>query len=258
MADDYGMCPEVNQAISELSKKNILSKVSVMANESIRYSSDISNRVETGLHINLVHETGCGGMNQSSKKASLLKLLYLIYTGRMNSGSILDSIDRQYNILTSKGFKVSHLDTHQHVHVVPKILKAIVTFAKKKDVFSIRCITMEGKYLIFYFYSLMRFGFFAQVPKMILLYAMGKVMKLKLDNAHINYCKNLILMPLAGKGNYTGLLQKILEKFYDKDVEIVVHPGLETMTGNGDGYRGRHIEYFSLLKQEGRDRYEKK
>lgn len=252
VADDYGMSVEINHAISELIKKKIVSKVSVMANESLEYSmSDIGERAEAGLHINFMSDAGLTETNQDKKK-SFLNLLYLIYSGKLNINRVIDNIEKQFKVLESKGFKVCCLDTHQHMHVIPELLKALIAFAKANAIKSIRCITIEKRYLFFYFYSLMRFGFFTQVPKMIFLYAMGKLMKLQLDKAQINYCRNLFLMPLAGRGNYQGLLEEFLDKFEDKDAEIVVHPGLEAGTSACDDYTGRHIEYISILKQEGK------
>jgi len=258
VADDYGMSLEINQAISELVKKNILSKVSVMANESISYHvNDINNNVEIGLHINLVSNPEIVRTNQNKKKTSLLKLLYFLYTGQLAIKNILDSINQQCKILESRGFEISCLDTHQHVHIVPRILKAVITYAKTKGIGAIRCITMEKRYLIYYFYSLIRFGFMKQLPKMILLYLMGIVMRMKFDKAGIAYCGNLILMPLATGGDYAGLLKDFLNKFKGKDTEIIIHPGLETEENSGDGYMGRYIEYLSILQQESWCRREK-
>ncbi|RJO61255.1 ChbG/HpnK family deacetylase [candidate division WS5 bacterium] len=251
VADDYGMSLEINQAISELVKKNILSKVSVMANESVGYyMNDINNNIEIGLHINLVSNPEIVKTTQNKKKTSLLKLLYILYTGQLNFKNILDGINQQCKILESRGFKISYLDSHQHVHIVPRILNAVIAYARTKGIGTIRCITMEKKYLIYYFYSLMRFGFLKQIPKMILLYFMGIVMKMKFDRTGINYSRNLILMPLATGGDYGGLLKDLLNKFKDKDTEIIVHPGLETEGNNGDGYMGRYIEYLSILQHE--------
>lgn len=251
VADDYGMCAEVNRGISELVKKNVLSKVGVMANESFKYSSsDINNNVKIGLHINLVSNPKIIGINNHKKKASLLKLLYLLYTRQISVNQVFDSVDQQYQLLESKGFEISYLDTHQHVHIVPRILKSIITFAKTRGINSIRCITMEKRYFPYYLYSLVHFGFIKQLPKMLLLYSMGVVMKIVLDKNGISYGRNLVLMPLATGGNYSGLLREFVSKFKDEDAEIVVHPGLEVETITGDGYLGRYIEYLSLLQQE--------
>ena len=248
VADDYGMNVEINQAISQLAKKNIISKVSVMANASVRYYvNDLGCNVKTGMHLNLLSNPESAGITCNKKNTSLLKMVYLIYTNQLSICQILDSINQQYNIIKSRGFEISYIDTHQHVHIVPKILKSVITFAKTKGIDSIRCITMERRYFIYYVYSLMRFGFIAQIPKMILLYAMGTLMKLKFDKLQINYCKNLILMPLAGRGDYEGLLKELLNKFKDSKAEVVVHPGIATGKVSCDKYYGRYIEYNSLL-----------
>jgi hypothetical protein len=76
----------------------------------------------------------------------------------------------------------------------------------------------------------------------------GSFMKFKLNKAHIDYCKNLILMPLAQRGNYSGLLRELLARFKDKDAELVTHPGLEMKTNSPDNYSmGRYVEYCSIL-----------
>ncbi len=249
VADDYGRSDEVNCAISELVNKNIVSKVSVMANESIKYlMSDIGKDIEVGLHISLTSYSKGPRMNQN-KKISLLKLLYFIYARHLNINQIVDDIKNQHEVLEYRGFKISYLDTHQHIHIIPKALKSLIIFAKTKGIYSIRCITIERRYLFFYLYSLIRFGFLTQVPKMIFLYSMGTLMKLKLDKAKINYCKNLVLMPLATSGDYSGLLKEFLNRFKDVGAEIVTHPGLKAKTINTDNYSaGRYIEYCSLKK----------
>lgn len=237
VADDYGLSVEINHAISELVGKNIVSKISVMTNEAIQYQSSDIEQAETGLHINLV-----------SHKISSLKLLYLIYTKRLNDKQIKDSILRQFNFLEERGIKISYLDTHQHVHIIPRLLNLLIMFAKAKGIDLIRCITMSRRHLCFYLYSLMRFGFLFQVPKMILLYSLGFLMKIKLDKCKMNYCKNLVLMPLAKRGDYAGLLKAFFKRFKDEDAELVTHPGLEIGTHEFDKYsHGRYVEYCSLL-----------
>jgi len=253
IADDYGMSIEINNAISELVSKNIVSKISVMADEAFQYSlADIEN-AEKGLHFNLLSYEKKASINQR-KNISPLKFLCFLYTKKIETDQIVDILNKQFNILVSKGFKISSFDTHQHIHIIPKLLKIIIMFTKTKRINSIRCITMKKKHLLFYVNCLRRFGFSTQIPKMILLYSAGAFMKLKLDKARINYCRNLVLMPLATGGDYSGLLKEILNRFNDEDAEIVTHPGLECKKIESDNYTaGRYIEYFSLLNLIGQN-----
>ncbi len=252
VADDYGMSCDINRAISELARKRIVSKVSVMANEAVNFSADeVNGDAEFGLHFDLTTNITDNGMKQH-KNITPVRLFYLNYAGLLNTEEIINNIKHQHAVLKSKKFKIAYIDTHQHIHIVPKVLESLIAYAKMAGIHSIRCITMEGRHILFYFYSLAQFGFLMQIPKMIFLYAMGYFMRKRLNSAKIRYCKNLILMPLATTGNYEGLLKKFMEKFSNGniDVEIVSHPGFETTANQFDSYTsGRFVEYKSLIKQ---------
>jgi predicted glycoside hydrolase/deacetylase ChbG (UPF0249 family) len=246
-ADDYGMSAEINLAISDLVKQNIVSRVSVMANESLIYSADdIVKGAEVGLHLNFISYTQGVGINWESGM-SLLKLVSLIYRKKIRTDQITASIEYQFALLEKRGFNARYMDTHMHTHILPILLDLIIDAAKSKNINSIRCISMERRHLFFYFRSLLKFGFWAQAPKMILLYSIGMFMRSKLNKAGFNYCKNLILMPLAGEGDYPNLLREILHRFADEEAEIVTHPGLKTEKQYDYYSDGRIVEYDSLL-----------
>ncbi|RJQ22394.1 MAG: ChbG/HpnK family deacetylase [Nitrospiraceae bacterium] len=250
VADDYGISSDVNKAISDLVSKRIVTKVSVMANESIQYSrTDMGEDVETGFHINLTATTGLFGAGQN-EKISPPRLVYLIFSGKLKVEQIINTIKDQHEILKIKEFNFTYLDTHHHIHIIPKVLQALVSYANERGIKSIRCISMENRYLLFYFSSLVRYGFIAQIPKMIVLYLMGSYMKRTLNKARIRYRRNLVLMPLATKGDYAGLLRRLIAKFKDTDAELVVHPGMGSGTSQADDYSaGRYIEYCSMVNR---------
>ena len=240
-ADDYGMSIEINTAILELINSNVISKVSVMANDAMEYSIDPDKKIETGLHVNL---TLCS--DRRGEAISPLNFFYLCFTNEMTTGKIIESIARQYKALQSKKFRISHLDTHHHVHIIPKVLNALIIFAKKNAINSIRCFTMDKKFFFLYLYCLIRFGFIAQVPKMIFLYLVGTIMKSEFDKCKIRYSKNLVIMPLAQKGDYAALLNELLRRFKDIDAEFVTHPGLIHAIREDKYTAGRKIEYDAL------------
>jgi predicted glycoside hydrolase/deacetylase ChbG (UPF0249 family) len=230
VADDYGMSEEINNAISDLVHRGIVLKVSVMANKYLEYSiNDFGGKAETGLHVNFTTGMKSSGAKNGGK-SSLIKLLYLIFTRKLNIDFILDEVEQQYKEVENKGFKICHLDAHQHIHIIPKVLQSLIICARNKNIDSIRCITMELKYMPFYIISLMRSGF------------------LKLNKAKINFSSNLILMPLATGGKYEELLKVLLNKFKNENAELVTHPGLETGSAMPDNYTdGRYIEYRSIV-----------
>lgn len=246
VADDYGMSREVNNAIADLVRRGIVSKTSVMANESCQYSlMDIEN-IDKGLHVNLSSYDQNGGINQN-ECISPLKSLYSMYSKKLAADHIMDSFKKQYKFLDDKGMKISYIDSHLHLHAIPKLLDLLIVFAQSRGINSIRCITMEGRHLFYYLYSLFRFGFLTHIPKIVILYTMGFFMRRKMENARILCCKNLVLMPLATRGDYPGLLKELFNRFKNEDAEIVIHPGLETETQYDIYTDGRYIEYRSLL-----------
>ncbi|GAB4534038.1 MAG: hypothetical protein Fur0020_00320 [Thermodesulfovibrionia bacterium] len=247
VADDYGITDDVNSAILELVKKNIVSKVGVMVNDIIDYSIyDIRNyNREIGLHLNLTSYERGKGINPD-KEIAPSKFLYYLYTNQ-DENMIIDNIDYQFEFLKRNGFKISYIDTHLHIHIFPKLSRLIINYAKAKGIDSIRCITMQRRHMIFYINSLVHFGFLRQLPKIIFLYSLGGVMKSILDISQMKYCKNLVLMPLAKDGDYSGLLRVLLKRFRDVDAEIVTHPGFETKIKYDRYTTGRYIEFCALI-----------
>jgi predicted glycoside hydrolase/deacetylase ChbG (UPF0249 family) len=252
VADDVGVSKEINDAIVDLINKKIVSKVSVVAGVSDGFLRDnIGEDTEVGLHVRFSGTSKIIGLNLT-KDVTPFKFIYLTLTNKVSIDMLVDNIEHQFNILRNQGFRVDYMDTHHHVHVIPRVLDALILCAKKVGINSIRCITIEKKYIFFYLGSLLRYGFFMQIPKLILLYLMGLWMKKKLDKAEVDYSKNLFLMPLAKGGNYEGLLKAILRKFKYRDTiaEIVSHPGFKTGLNQFDDYsKGRFIEYQSLINQ---------
>jgi hypothetical protein len=247
VADDYGIFKEINEAIIDLSRRNVISKIGVMQGDHVIIpDTQIAQKVQTGLHINLTSNTG-NEERGTNRETSPFRLFYRCYIKReINIDHLLDIILSQAEFVESKGIRISYLDTHMHVHILPKVLMALVIFAKIKGINFIRCITMRKLYLPFYFYSLIRYGFITQVPKLFILYSMGFIMKRTLDKHQIQYSKNLVLMPLALKGDYAGLMKSFYRMFKDKDAEIVTHPGLIQGTGFDEYREGRKIEYEAL------------
>jgi len=247
VADDYGISKEINQAIIDLSRRNVISKIGVMLGDHvISPDAQIAQKVKTGLHINLTSNTE-NDERGKNKETSPARLFYLCYIKReINIDQLLDIILRQAEFVESKGIVISYLDTHMHVHILPKVLMALIIVAKRKGISFIRCITMKKRYLPFYFYSLVRYGFIMQVPKLIILYSGGVLMKRTLDKHQIQYSKNLVLMPLALNGDYAGLMRSFYRSFKDKDAEIVTHPGLIQSTGFDEYIEGRKVEYEAL------------
>lgn len=236
--DDYGLHPSIDDAISALAQKGIVHKVSIMANASYT-PNPLPNTVETGLHIDLTTPRCFGGPPLAPSPFHLLKSRHL------SPNEIESRIHSQYNHLIKCGFNITHIDTHQHVHLIPKILKSIITFAQTHNIPNIRTITMQPRHFPYYTTSLIQCGFFKQAFKLKAIYLSAQQMRQQLRNYPSP--PNLILMPLAQTGNYAKLLTKFIRCFQHLNAEIVTHPGLPKGLDNEPYIQGREIEYQSLL-----------
>jgi len=246
-SDDYGISPEINSAIIQLIIKNKLTKVSVMYGDFVIPDTRINiSNVLTGLHIDFIYRS-IYSANKKIVSISPFKLFLNCYFSRnFDKLKYYQHIKIQADFIKSKGFKINYIDTHLHVHILPKILDILISFAKQNSIEDIRCITMRFKYFPKYIYLLIKNGFTSQVFKIILLYFFGFFMKKKLVKNNISFSKNLVLMPFAGKGNFNELLYQLLNLFNDDFVEFVTHPG-EIQQKPFDEYNeGRNIEYNSL------------
>lgn len=243
-ADDYGISGEINEGILDLSRRRVISKISVMPGAyAISLDNQTPDNVQTGLHVTLTLPVA----GNDNKDTSPTRLFYRCYIKReLNIENLIDTVLRQAAFVESRGIRISYLDTHQHVHVMPKLLTALIIVAKRKGIKIIRCITIQKRHLPFYFYSLIRYGFIMQVPKYFILYAMGFLMKRSLDKQQMQYPENLILMPMALHGDYAGLLKSFYRRFKDKNAEIITHPGFMQDAGFDEYVEGRKIEYEAL------------
>lgn len=240
VADDYGLAPEIDRAIQTLSQKGLVHSASVMVSR--HYEPDLLHPdIDIGAHIDL---TSAGSKWPRSPKQVLCDGLLR----RLCVSDLMDHMRDQVQQITARGFVVRRLETHQHVHVVPQVLDALIAVAREHKITRIRCLTMAWCHLPYYFFALLRCGFFAQTLKMAALYTSGLWMKYKLDRAGLRYCPNLVLMPLAQGGNYSRLLGLLMGYFEKENAEMVVHPGTSGLNLAQEPYvAGRDIEYAALL-----------
>lgn len=235
-ADDYGLHPNIDKAIHTLAEKGILHKVSVMANANYT-PKPLPDHIKTGLHVDLTTQHCLSGRPLAPSPFHLLRARHLSLT------EIEMRIENQLAHLTSQGFKITHIDTHQHVHLIPTILQAVINIANKHHIPTIRCLTLQTRHYPFYMRTLLQCGFFKQSIKLHALYAGG----LKMKSKRLPPPPNLILMPLAQGGNYTKFLNAIIHRFQNQTAELVTHPGLPSDIANEPYVTGREIEYQSLL-----------
>ncbi|MFL0734043.1 MAG: ChbG/HpnK family deacetylase [Prochlorococcus sp.] len=143
-ADDLGLAPEVNTAILDLATSGRLKSASLLVNapaaeEAIKNWQQLPFPPQLTLHLCLTE--GPSKENTPDLPSSFGRLLLASFLPRQQRISsqlevaISSQIER-YRLLT--GEEVIHIDGHQHIHLVPIVLTAILNQATAQQICWIR------------------------------------------------------------------------------------------------------------------------
>jgi chitin disaccharide deacetylase len=147
-ADDYGLTASVTEAIQTLLQNRAISNTSVMAN--LVDESELNElqhivhlyQVGAGVHLNLTLGYALSGRSSLTDSKGML-LDYPVLRQRLSRGQvkyvdIVAETDAQITRLSKAGFPLSHIDSHQHIHVFPQIFWALCLCAQKAGITNMR------------------------------------------------------------------------------------------------------------------------
>lgn len=149
-ADDFGLTPGVNRSIAELHQAGALSSATLMATGPAFHDAVAlalaHPTLEVGCHIVLIDGTPALPPEQipslcpdgHSFRASLSRFASDLYSGRIRDAEIEAETTAQIRRLQSAGLRVSHIDTHKHTHLFPRILRPLLRAARACQVTAIR------------------------------------------------------------------------------------------------------------------------
>jgi hopanoid biosynthesis associated protein HpnK len=148
-ADDFGFTSGVNRAIVEAHSRGIVTSSTLMANgqaftEAVE-SAKRNPQLGIGCHVVLIdgeplldaeklpsltnsHRFG-GGLKSFAARA---------LAGRIDDGEIFAEAAAQIRKLQASAISVSHVDTHKHTHLFPKILRPLLRAARECGVRAVR------------------------------------------------------------------------------------------------------------------------
>jgi len=148
-ADDFGLTQtDVNRILFSLERGVIKSTTIVPNYVSERDLNRLNQKhVSSGLHINLVQGKPLSSAESLidsngvflSKKALVRKLLM----GRVDQKEIEQEIKMQFEFLLDNKIVISHIDTHQNMHLFPQVLAEIVKVSEEFKIKKIRALEAE-------------------------------------------------------------------------------------------------------------------
>jgi predicted glycoside hydrolase/deacetylase ChbG (UPF0249 family) len=153
-ADDFGLTPGVNAAILELSRAGVISSATIMAAAKhflpAAQSTTSNNLLAIGCHVVLTDGIPVLPAEQIPSlidpkapslgrfRPTLSGFLRDLASGRIKEPEIEREASAQIQRIRDYGLRVSHVDTHKHAHIFPRVLRPLVRAAQAHKIAAIR------------------------------------------------------------------------------------------------------------------------
>lgn len=155
-ADDFGLTAGVNRAIVEAHEKGVVSSATLMANgpafaQAVSLAQS-TPRLGVGCHVVLVDgapllpqtqvhsllDRSGNSIGDLRFREGISKFGALAMLGRLADDEIEAEATAQIRKLQASGIPVTHLDSHKHTHLFPRVLRPLLRAAKSCGVRAIR------------------------------------------------------------------------------------------------------------------------
>lgn len=233
-ADDFGLHPLINAGIIKGNQEGFITSTSLMPSapcwqEAVRLAKE-NPRLGIGVHLTLV-----GGVPSVLPKEKVSSLLdddglflpdYVAFAKRYYSGAVRRSeleaeLRAQLERALSCGVNITHIDSHQHTHVLPGINSLVLKLSNEYNIIRVR-IPKEG-----YFFT---GGYQTGVGRLIGrsgLSFCADMAALRADSLGLRHPQHFYGM-LAGGHLNAQLIANILRQLPEGVSEIMTHPGLDS------------------------------
>jgi predicted glycoside hydrolase/deacetylase ChbG (UPF0249 family) len=142
-ADDFGLHPAINQAVIAGHRDGIITSCSLLAfagepsfAEAVALSHETPT-LDVGLHFALV---GLPGLPPGYRDFVASRL-----TGCFPDSRIETLLNRQIDLLEAQGIHPSHIDSHQHLHALPSIMRIVCRVARQRGIAAVRLPRETGR-----------------------------------------------------------------------------------------------------------------
>lgn len=202
-ADDFGLSKGVNEGILHCYQSGAITSASLMTNTlffedavALIHQHGLPN---IGLHVNLTefksilssHNTIVDGHGNFMRNIADSK--------QIEYAEVYAEIEAQYQKALSNGVKITHLDSHHHVHMSYALRKPFIAFAQKNHL------------------PLRKINFFTRNP--------FKWLEFKMDTRKVNYYTDCFSADFYEVTVQLETLVAIIKKYPMGSLEIMCHPG---------------------------------
>ncbi|AZI21200.1 ChbG/HpnK family deacetylase [Chryseobacterium taklimakanense] len=146
-ADDLGLTRGINKAILHAHHNGFLSHASIIAGaewyqHAIEEVVKKSPELKIGVHLNLTCEKQCSAAEMLGNKEGVMKSSFIQLLLKPKSAKFLKEVEQEFeaqiNTVLKDSIKISHLDGHEHIHIIPSFNKIVKKLAKKYKIPRVR------------------------------------------------------------------------------------------------------------------------
>jgi dolichyl-phosphate beta-glucosyltransferase len=252
-ADDYGLAPGINRAVEDGLQSGALHSASILlggqdAQAALAWAAS-HPQFDFGVHLNLTHgrpvlpassvPSLVGGDGRFRPLASFFTRFIL---GRVALPEIAAEWRAQIAAARGAGVRISHLDSHQHVHLIPSVFRGVAARLATEERVSLRA--MDG--------PIAAEATLANLKGIALAVATRLSVGRRFRHLIAARGAGVLLRDHATLGALRAALQGARP---GETIELVVHPGFSdaALEASGDGYQtGRDDERALLAAEETR------
>jgi predicted glycoside hydrolase/deacetylase ChbG (UPF0249 family) len=255
-ADDFGMSKSVNDGVIKSFKEGILTSASIMVNggafeDGVKLQK-LNPSLDMGLHLTLVGERPVLPLYQVRSLLNgedkfhndSIAFLKKYFMGSIDFGQVEKECEAQIKKALDFNLHISHLDSHQHIHILPGIFDIVYRLSKK---YNIRYIRLPGEK--FKLYMIKEKNKWRRITTMkslhILSYFAGKRVKEKVD------CfSGFFFDGYLDKRNFLTILNSLPS---DGTCEIMCHPGMNKPDDLSNVSYHSEIEIDALINPDAKE-----
>ncbi len=159
-ADDFGLHTSVNKGILYGHHNGLITSTSLLASGNAFEEAVSLAKNETKLGIG-IHTTLVGSLSPVLDPQQVKTLLderglfpethvefmKRVYTGKVDFQEVYRELDAQFAKIMSTGLPITHVDGHQHMHMLPPVLDIVIALMKKYKLNKIRIPEEEVTFL---------------------------------------------------------------------------------------------------------------
>ncbi len=239
-ADDLGLAKSINEGIAKACRDGIVNSVSVIPTgeafeDAVRIVKDLGLK-EIGAHLALTETEPLLSSSKFYKNHN--GFIKDIFFGKADLKGIREELNAQLELLKKSGVKITHMNGHEHIHMIPEILDIFISLAKEFNIPALRYPREDRPVRAFNIGDLYK--------KLVLSYFTGRTARL-FSGSGLFYTDHFLGLLDAGKLK-EDLLIGMLVGLKGGITELVCHPGFLSpeVIDSYKWHLGAEAELFAL------------